>query len=326
MRNSAGKRLAALGLAVILPFLCAATWGTAPLDSLDLSDRTDYKLPVDLSVIESRANEKAFTDTSYEDSTISVKITSGRVEDKCDYWVADVIISDPSQMRTASASGNFLRSAEMDGVTLCTLLNAVVGLNGDFTFGTEKKGFGYYMRQGTLYKDQLDTPGHWLCMIMDILLVDEDGDFHIVHNAEKGSITGMQYKGKRILNSFCFGPALVVDGKAVEDFEGADAWLNMASTRERSRIAFCQVDRLHYRIIKSSGNYNSADMVTTNTGLTLAEFAALCERERVQTAYNLDGGDSALLYFHNDRVYDNKPNTSLRRLQDVIYFVSSEGL
>ena len=232
MRNSAGKRLAALGLAVILPFLCAATWGTAPLDSLDLSDRTDYKLPVDLSVIEPRANEKAFTDTSYEDSTISVKITSGRVEDKCDYWVADVIISDPSQMRTASASGNFLRSAEMDGVTLCTLLNAVVGLNGDFTFGTEKKGFGYYMRQGTLYKDQLDTPGHWLCMIMDILLVDEDGDFHIVHNAEKGSITGMQYKGKRILNSFCFGPALVVDGKAVEDFEGADAWLNMASTRD----------------------------------------------------------------------------------------------
>ena len=67
-------------------------------------------------------------------------------------------------------------------------------------------------------------------------------------------------------------------------------------------------------------------MVTTNTGLTLAEFAALCEREGVQTAYNLDGGDSALLYFHNDRVYDNKPNTSLRRLQDVIYFVSSEGL
>ena len=62
MRNSAGKRLAALGLAVILPFLCAATWGTAPLDSLDLSDRTDYKLPVDLSVIEPRANEKAFTD------------------------------------------------------------------------------------------------------------------------------------------------------------------------------------------------------------------------------------------------------------------------
>ena len=161
---------------------------------------------------------------------------------------------------------------------------------------------------------------------MDILIIDEDGDFHIIHNAQQGDITGMEYNGKRILNSFCFGPALVVDGKAVEDFEGADAWLNMASTRERSRIAFCQVDRLHYRIIKSSGNYNSADNVTTNTGLTLAEFAVLCEQEGVQTAYNLDGGDSALLYFHGDRIYDNKPNTSLRRLQDVIYFVSSEGL
>ena len=114
MRNSAGKRLAALGLAVILPFLCAATWGTAPLDKLDLSDRTDYKLPVDLSVIEPRANEKAFTDTSYEDSTISVKITSGRVEDKCDYWVADIVIADPSQLRTVLSYDSFSEKKAAD--------------------------------------------------------------------------------------------------------------------------------------------------------------------------------------------------------------------
>ena len=316
----------ALALAALLPFLSAATWGDRELDRLDLSDRTDYSLPVDLSVVEPRANEQAFTESSYSDSTISVRIEPGRYEDQCDYWVADVVIRDPSQMRTASASGNFLRSAEMDGVVLCNLLNAVIGLNGDFTFGTEKKGFGYYVRQGSLYRDQLDTPGHWLCMIMDILLIDEDGDFHIIHNAEQGNISGMVYNGKRILNSFCFGPALVVDGQAVEDFEGADVWINMSSDRERSRIAICQVDHLHYRIIKSSGNYNSAVTNTPNLGLTLLQFAKLCEQEGVQTAYNLDGGDSALLFFHNDRIFDNKPVTSLRRLQDVIYFVSAEGL
>ena len=314
-----------MGLAVLLPFLSAATWGDKELDSLDPSDRTDYRLPVDLSVVENRANEHAFTGTSYQDSTIRVSIEAKRFEERCDYWVADVTISDPSQMRTASASGTFLRSAEMDGVALCTLLNAVIGLNGDFTFGVEKKGFGYYMRQGALYKDNLDTPGHWLCKIMDILLVDEDGDFHIIHNAQQGDITGMEYNGKRILNSFCFGPALVRDGKVVTDFEGADVWLNMAADSERSRMAICQAGPLHYKVIASSGNYNNADMLA-NSGLNIADFARLCGGEGVQTAYNLDGGDSALLYFHNNRINDYKPLSSVRKLQDVIYFVSAEGL
>ena len=109
MRNSVGKRLAALGLAVLLPFLSAATWGDKELDSLDFSDRTDYKLPIDLSVIDPHAVESAYTETSYEDSTIRVNTETKRFEDRCDYWVADIVISDPSQLRTASASGNFLR-------------------------------------------------------------------------------------------------------------------------------------------------------------------------------------------------------------------------
>ena len=324
MRKSVGRRLAALGLAVLLPFLSAATWGTSELDSLDFSDRKDYKLPVDLSVIMSRALENAFTDTSYEDSTLRVKIEMKRFEDRCDYWVADVIISDPSQLRTASASGNFLRSAEMDGVALCTLLNAVIGLNGDFTFGVEKKGFGYYMRQGALYKDNLDIPNRWNSKCMDILIIDEDGDFQVVRKAGRGDITDMRYKGKRIMNSLCFGPALVLDGAMVEDFEGAETWLNMAWDRERSRIAFCQVESLHYRIIAASGPYRSASLLK-NSGLTLESFARLCSQEGVQTAYNLDGGDSALLYFHGNRI-NSKPNGSVRKLQDVIYFVSAEGL
>ena len=325
MRNSVGKRLAALGLAVLLPFLSAATWGNRELDSLDLSDRTDYKLPVDLSIVEPRAIESAYTATSYEDSTIRVKIETKRFEDRSDYWVADVEISDPSQLRTASSSGTFLRSAEMDGVALCTMLNAVVGLNGDFTFGVEKKGFGYYVRQGALYKDNLGILGRWSSKVMDILIIDEDGDFQIAHLAQQGDITDMQYNGKRILNSFCFGPALVRNGKMVEDFERADAWMNMAADAERSRMAICQVGHLHYKVITCSSNYLNANF-QTNIGLTLSEFAYLCSLEGVETAYNLDGGDSALLFFHNGRINDNKPISSVRKLQDVIYFVSAEGL
>ena len=60
-------------------------------------------------------------------------------------------------------------------------------------------------------------------------------------------------------------------------------------------------------------------------GLTLTDFTRLVGQQGVKTAYNLDGGDSSLLYFHGKRI-NEKPNQSIRKLQDVIYFVSAEGL
>ena len=59
--------------------------------------------------------------------------------------------------------------------------------------------------------------------------------------------------------------------------------------------------------------------------MTLQDFAALVSDQGVQTAYNLDGGDSVLLYF-NGRIVNEKPSQGTRKLQDVIYFVSAEGL
>ena len=47
----------------------------------------------------------------------------------------------------------------------------------------------------------------------------------------------MKVDGKRILNSFCFGPVLVLDGEIVEDFGLADSWINMSSGEERQRVA-----------------------------------------------------------------------------------------
>ena len=61
-----------------------------------------------------------------------------------------------------------------------------------------------------------------------------------------------------------------------------------------------------------------------NSGLTLKEFAELVYEYGVQTAYNLDGGDSTMLYFHGEKV-NFKDNKSKRNLQDIIYFASGEG-
>ena len=296
----------------------------AELRRFDFSDR-NYLLPVDFAIQDQRAVEANYTDTGYQDSTIQITIGSGRFEDRCDYWTADIRIKDPSQMRTSAAKGDFKSKGTRDGVELCGILNAVLGLNGDFVNGTEKLDFGYVVRQGVLFRDNLDTAGRWNSHLMDVLAIDEDGDFHIVRRAKAGDIADMMVEGKRIMNSFCFGPALVIDGVMVEDFDGADTWMNMAREYERQRIAFCQVESLHYKVVCCSGPYTNTSTLMKSTGLTLADFTRLVAEQGVTTAYNLDGGDSSLLYFHGKRI-NEKPNQSIRKLQDVIYFVSAEGL
>ena len=307
-----------------LLFAQAATALGAELPSLDFSDR-NYLLPVDFSIPEQRAIEDNYTDTGYQDSTIRITIDSGRFEDRCDYWTADITIKDPSQIRTSAAKGDFRSKGTRDGLELCKILNAVLGLNGDFVNGTEKLDFGYVVRQGVLFRDNLDTAGRWNSHLMDVLAIDEDGDFHIIRRAKAGDIAEMKVEGKRIMNSFCFGPALVVDGVMVEDFDGADTWMNMGREYERQRIAFCQVEPLHYKVVCCSGPYTNTSTLMKSTGLTLTDFTRLVAEQDVMTAYNLDGGDSSLLYFHGKRI-NEKPNQSIRKLQDVIYFVSAEGL
>lgn len=319
------KRFMMLSVLVLLCGQAAAAYGDNEHTALDFSDK-DYLLPINFEIQEQRAIADRFTENGYQDSTISVTIETGRFEDRCDYWTADIVIRDPSQMRTSAAKGDFRNKMQRDGVELCGLLNAVVGLNGDFVNGTEKYDFGYVVRQGVLYRDNLDSPGRWNSHLMDILMIDEDGDFNIVRRAKAGDIHNMRTEaGKRVLNSFCFGPALVIDGKMVTDFDGADSWINMAREYERQRIAFCQAGPLHYKVVCCSGPYTNTITQAKSTGLTLEDFTRLVAGLDVQTAYNLDGGDSSLLYF-NGRMINEKPTQSTRKLQDVIYFVSAEGV
>lgn len=313
---------------IITGMLCTqvmTAYAIKELGASDFSDR-DYLLPIDFEIQEQRAVKENFTETGYEDSTLSVTIEAGRYEDRCDYWTADIVIKDPSQLRTSAATkAGFLSKGTKDGVDLCNRVNAVVGMNGDFVHGTEKYDFGYVIRQGVLYRNNLDTAGRWNSHLMDLLLIDEDGDFHIIRRAEAGAVQDMKIEGKRVLQAFTFGPALVIDGEKTEDFGGADAWINMDAGGPKQRIALCQAGTLHYKVVCCSGPYMNTRTKAKNTGLTLAEFAELVAEKNVQIAYNLDGGDSALLYF-NGRIVNEKPNQGKRGLQDVIYFVSAEGL
>ena len=281
----------------------------------------NYLLPIDFSS-ERAPRADGYSGLSYSDSTISVSIHDGNAKTgigACNYWYADIRLTDASQLRTMSAgkSGAFDTAGEMDSLRLASRArNAVVVINGDFWNSSEKKGLGYIVRQGILYKNNLDEGGKKTSRLMDVLLVDEDGDFIGLYRPEAGSIPA-EVNGKKILNSFSFGPILVDNGEVVTEYNGSDRWIDMVPQERRQRICICQVEPLHYMVVCCAGPYRG------NTAMTLSEFSELVASLGVRIAYNLDGGDSTLLYFGGKRVNEFGSN-SQRKLMDIIYFATGE--
>ena len=287
------------------------------LQPQDFSDK-GYLLPIDFTTGFAPKTEGYVTPLSYEDSTISVQVTAANTG-SCKYWYCDVTIQDASQLRTMSASrsGAFdSENAELRAETLFDRSSAVAMISGDFFGSAEKRGLGYIVRQGVLFKDNLDEGGRRDSRLMDVLIIDEDGDFHILDRPVKGSIGGT-VNGKRILQAFSFGPALVENGVAFTSFEGEQKWIDMSADDRRQRMCICQTGPLSYKMVCCAGPFRG------NSGMTLREFADLVASLGVETAYNLDGGDSTSLFFNKSRI-NNYGSTSQRKLRDIIYFASAE--
>ena len=293
--------------------------GGEPLQMLTPQDFSDkgYVLPVDFSPGTAPDPEKYTDEYTYSDSTITVTVGQGTAG-SADYWYADIELTDASQLRTLSGGkdGAFSRNGQMNPLELAEKSGGVLVINGDYWISSERRKIGYIVRQGILYQNNLEPAHSWNPMMMDVLLIDEDGDFIVLKKPISKTIPAL-INGKRILNSFAFGPVLVENGKALRSFHNAENWVDMASEKDHQRMCICQVDRLKYKVVCCSGNFRE------KTGMTLRAFADLVASLGVQTAYNLDGGYSTLLYFNGQRI--NEFGTKKHRnLTDIIYFASAE--
>ena len=282
----------------------------------DFSDK-GYLLPVDFSAGKAPKPEGYISGHEYTDSTISVQTGEGNTG-SCDYWYARIQLTDASQIRTMAASrdGSFRSFGQMDALRLSGLSGAVVAVNGDCWNSSEKKNMGYIIRQGVLYQNNLGAAGSWDSILMDVLLIDEDGDFTVLKKPTEGKIPGL-LNGKRVLNAFSFGPLLAENGEVVKNYHEADFWLDMAADKARQRMCIFQTGPLQYLVLCCAGPYKD------NAGMTLRELAELAVSLGAKTAYNLDGGYSTLLYFNGARL-NECGSREHRRLQDIIYFASAE--
>lgn len=259
-----------------------------------------YELPMDLSPGQPLIQSNYITDTDYVDPTIEMHVITGHDADT-DWWMGDVVIKHPSQLRTMPAY-RFTSSSTIRGGTLSYRANAVLAVNGDyFCVEVAHKG-SFVLRQGEMYAQSLIGAS-------DILYIDEAGDFHVAYKPLTGEIPE-EIDGKKIVNGLCFGPVLVDNGQPLKIKE--DPF--MATEQLRARVAICQIGPLHYAIVVCSGPaYNSK-------GMTLQEFADLLGTLNVQCAYNLDGGNSAMMFTGGKMININR---STREISDIVYFASA---
>ncbi len=309
---SAGKALCCLMALTLL--ICCAALGEEETIVEEIPDESLVSSPLPISLAGGYPPQETgyLSETVYEDPTIRVSIEykdanpyvrdyNGRI---AGYWVVDVQIGNASQLRTAPAGLTFDDGNDTEALSIAERVNAVVAINGDSP--SYSKPDGLIIRQGETYRDKLKGK-------RDVLLIDEDGDFHVYHLPKKGKLSDT-VDGKKVINAFYFGPILVEDGKPLKKMP---AFAHLDPEKYYARIAICQVGPLHYKLIATTNKVN-LDIL----GLPMADFAKVCADEGALIAYNLDGGISTTIYFNHERVNKND-KINFRDIPDIIYFASA---
>ena len=182
--------------------------------------------------------------TTYEAENISITIDRwcyafNRTE--CRFFVADVVVKDPSQLQTAFAGEKYTASTAEATSEIAGRHNAILAVNGDYY--NYKDSYGMIIRNGELYRDKVAT--------RDQLLVYADGRMEGVLSKERGEKTGKDRIAEGVVQSFEFGPLLVRDGEKTE--LPKKYIINTKDTVREPRTGIGQVDNTHYVIIVADG-------------------------------------------------------------------------
>ena len=247
-----------------------------------------------------RLTEPVITENSYNDGDISIEISTLRMLDT-DIYIADVQIIDASCIHTALAGGAFGRNLTETTSAIAERNHAIFAVNGDY-YGF--RSAGYVMRNGYLYRDT-----RWKDPDQEDLVLFKDGSIDIVREAD---VSAGELAKAGAWDIFSFGPGLVYNGEITvsenDEVERAQV------TNPRTAIGL--ISPLHYLFVVSDGRTEES------VGLSLLELAQLMKDKGCVTAYNLDGGGSATMWF-NGKVL-NRPTTFgdkivERSVSDIVY-------
>ena len=169
--------------------------------------------------------------------------------------------------------------------------NALLAVTGDY-YGARAKGI--VIRNGKLYRDT---------SFADICVLFADGVMETYTKTEFSIDSAME---RRAYQAWSFGPRLLDNGKPIEEFTDS-------VKRKNPRCAIGYYEPGHYCLVVVDGRQPGYSV-----GMTLAELSRLFFDLGCKTAYNLDGGQTAMMIFEGKPV--NQAYNGGRQCSDIIYF------
>jgi Exopolysaccharide biosynthesis protein related to N-acetylglucosamine-1-phosphodiester alpha-N-acetylglucosaminidase len=244
------------------------------------------------------------TATSYESADTSVTIstvTTGSGSDTVTYYVADIQLSDATDLRSAFADDSFGENITEKTSEIASDNGAILAINGDY-YGFRDTGI--VIRNGVVYRDEGARQG---------LALYRDGSVKVYDETATDAQTLVD---EGVWNTLSFGPALVEDGAIVEGIDSVEIDTNFGNHSiqgEQPRTAIGVIDENHLVLVVVDGRSEGY-----SRGVTMTELAQIMEDLGATTAYNLDGGGSSTLWF-NGEVVNQPSNGGERATSDILY-------
>lgn len=238
------------------------------------------------------------TESSYQSHNLSISITSMYYDDS-DVYIADIYVRSLDCFQRVYAGGEWGKTtakvqkmAEDSG--------AILAMTGDSGQVIEK---GWCIGNGVVWRSTTNKK-------RDIGILYKNGEL-------KTFLSPVDYEALEptmddMWHCFLFGPALLdAEGKAMTKFNS-----NVTPRNPRSALGYYEPG--HYCFVQVDGRKTKSALETgkTNKGITLASLSGLMEELGCTAAYNLDGGQSSMMWFEGTLI--STPYKGGRRVGDAV--------
>ena len=247
-----------------------------------------------------------YDDWNYQSSTVSISIkehSTGSGKNTVTYFVADVLLSDATQLSSAFADNQFGRNIIAYTSQIAEENNAIFAINGDY-YGFRSDGI--IIRNGVIYRDEPARIGLAFYLDGTMKVYDET-----LTNAQELLADG-------VWNTLSFGPALLENYTIADNLAKVEIDTNFGNhpiQGNQPRTGVGIIDENHFVFIIVDGRSSGY-----SKGVTLTEFAEMFKELGCSTAYNLDGGGSSTMYFMG-RVVNNPLGKNKERGTSDILFI-----
>lgn len=287
-----------VGTGPVMDIVDAAVWSNTAAAMPESKPNTGAaaqsgaQTPIQLPDLSSSSAKEGFAkDALYAYESDNVRIAVREVQDEhLTYYVSDIWVKNISSLRTAFAKDQYGQGIHQDFLKIGNNHNAILAISGDY-YGARAKGV--VIRNGKLYRN---TPFEDVCVLyMDGVMETYTKDEFNIDDAVS----------RQAYQAWCFGPQLLDNGAPMEKFTST-----VSSPNPRCAIGYYEPG--HYCFVTVDGRQKGY-----SDGITLKDLSKLFYDLGCKAAYNLDGGQTAMMSFKGALV--NQPYKGGRQSSDIIY-------